>query len=71
MWPTPTPIPTPSGAPLLSLDPNTISFDFTSWILQGWNLFDSNPVATVVFVGLVLLVIYLGVQSIRIHLEDL
>lgn len=71
MWPTPTPIPTPSAAPLISLDPNTVSFDFTNWILQGWNLFNNHPIATVVWFGLVLLIIYLGVQSIRAHLEDL
>ena len=71
MWPTPTPIPTAPAPGLTLFDPNQVSFDFTDWIIQGWNMFNNHPFATVIWFGLVLLIIYLGVMSIRTHLEAL
>ena len=71
MWPTPTPI--PIGTPVVSLpfDPGQVVGDFSGNIVQGWNLFDSSAFATVVFIGLILLLVFLGFMSIRAHLENL
>lgn len=71
MWPTPTPI--PIGTPVINLpfDPGQLVGDFTTNIVQGWNLFDGSAVATVFFIGLLLLIIFLGFMSIRAHLEKL
>ena len=69
MWPTPTPIPIGTPAVSLPFDPNQVVGDFTTNIVQGWNLFDSSPVATVIFIGLLLLIVFLGFMSIRAHLE--
>lgn len=71
MWPTPTPIPTPGAPAFTPFDPVETVNTFTDWILQGWRLFDSSPIATVIFIGLILMIIYFGIMSIRAHLEQL
>lgn len=71
MWPTPTPI--PIGTPVVSLpfDPAQVVGDFSGNIIQGWNLFDASTLATVFFIGLLLVIIFVGFMSIRAHLENL
>ncbi len=71
MWPTPTPIPIGTPAIALPIDADQMMRDFGGNIVQGWNLFDASPVATVVFIGILLLLIFLGFMSIRSHLESL
>jgi len=71
MWPTPTPIPIGTPAVNIGIDPNQVVGDFTTNIVQGWNLLDGSSLATIVFIGLLLLVIFLGLMSIRAHLEKL
>ena len=71
MWPTPTPIPIGTPAVSLPFDPAQVVGDFTTNIVQGWNLFDGSTVATVFFIDLLLLIIFLGFMSIRAHLKSL
>lgn len=71
MWPTPTPIPISTPAFNIPIDPTEIGNNFSNWLLQGWQFFDSNPIATLIFFGLVVLVIYFGLSSIKAHLESL
>lgn len=72
MWPTPTPIPTgtPPEIPL-PLDPAVVTENFSNWLLQGWNMFDSHPIATVIWFIVLAVLIYAGIMSIRRHVESL
>lgn len=71
MWPTPTPFPISTPSINIHITPEAIVGQFTTDVVQGWNLFDASSVATVVFIGLLLLVIFLGLMSIRAHMEKL
>lgn len=71
MWPTPTPIPTPSSLPSIPIDPSLLTGNISDWILQGWHMFDSNPIATLVWFVVISLIIFAGIMSIRKHLEQL
>lgn len=71
MWPTPTPYPVGTPSFPMPVDPTEFTSSITEWVLQGWNTFNSSPFAAVIWFGLMLLVIYFGVQSIRHHLENL
>ncbi len=71
MWPTPTPIPTSPPPDILPLDPAAITQTFADGIVQGFNWFDTQPVATAFWFLALVLLIYLGIMSIRRHLEKL
>lgn len=71
MWTTPTPIPTPGAPAFTPFDPTTTVNTFTDWIIQGWHIFDSSALGTVVFIGLILLIIYFGIMTIRAYLQDM
>lgn len=70
MWPTPTPIPT-SLPPEMPIDPAAITQTFADGIVQGFNWFDTQPIATAFFFIALISLIYLGIMSIRRHLEKL
>jgi hypothetical protein len=70
-WPTPTPFPTGTPVVDLPIDPAEMMHEFSNNIIQGWNIFDSSPIATLVFIGLLMLIVFLGLMSIRSHLENL
>ncbi len=71
MWPTPTPIPISTPSISLPFSPDQLVGDFSTNIVQGWNIFNASPVATVFFIGLLLVLIFVGFMSIRAHLENL
>lgn len=71
MWPTPTPIPVGTPSITLPIDPEQITGDFLNNLIQGWNLFDSSPIAGMFFIGLLLLIVVAGLWSIKAHLENL
>ena len=71
MWPTPTPIPTQPPPTSLPFDPTQVSDNFISWMFQGWHMFDTNPIATLVWFLLLAFIIFVGVMRIRRYLESL
>ena len=71
MWPTPTPISIPTPEFLSSLDTTQFGQDVASGIVQGWNFFDTQGFAGIVWFVLVALIILMGLMSIRAHLENL
>lgn len=71
MWPTPTPFPTASAPIQLPFSPDQVIGDFTGNVMQGWNLFNNSDVATIFFIGCLLLIIFVGLMSIRAHMENL
>lgn len=72
MWPTPTPLPPmPTPELLGSLDLEGFTQDFTGGLVQGFNFFDAQPIAAVVWFVILALLILWGITSIRDHLENL
>lgn len=71
MWPTPTPIPvsTPSG--LSVPDVSGLGQTIGTGVVQGWNYFNSQSFSDLVWIVCLILVIVLGIISIRSHLESL
>ncbi|MCA0453416.1 MAG: hypothetical protein LCI00_05535 [Chloroflexi bacterium] len=71
MWPTPTPIPIGTPSFNVPIDPEQVSGQFLDNIIQGWNTFDSLPISTIFFIVLLLLIVFVGLWSIKAHLEKL
>lgn len=71
MFPTPTPI--PIQTPVVDIGVNIEQFgqDMASGVIQGFNLFDSQGFAGVIWFVLLGLLIIGGIVSIRKHLDTL
>jgi hypothetical protein len=72
MWPTPTPIP-PAGGPNLldSLNIDSFGQNVTGGLVQGFNFFDAQPIAGVVWFIFLAFILLFGLMSIRHHLESM
>lgn len=72
MWPTPTPIP-PGPTPVFlgSFDATGFGQSIASGAVQGFNFFDAQPIAGLIWFILLAVVILIGLASIRAHLENL
>ena len=71
MWPTPTPLPTSAVVPSFPVDPATFTGSIADGIIQGWHMFDVSPVSSLIWFIVVGLIIFVGLMSIRRHLESL
>lgn len=71
MWPTPTPI--PIGTPVIDIGIDVAQFgqDMAAGAVSGFQLFDSQGFAGVVWFILLALLILGGIMSIRKHMENL
>lgn len=70
MWPTPTPLPPmPTPEFLSNVDVEQIGQDFATGLVQGFNFFDAQDFAGLVWFVLLGLIILFGLMSIRKHLE--
>lgn len=71
MGPTPTPI--LSGTPSFDIGVDVAAFgqNMAGGFVQGWNLFDAQSFAGVVWFILLAIVIIAGLVSIRKHLDTL
>lgn len=74
MFPTPTPIPPqPTTEFLATLSANAQGFgeSFAQNMVQGWNIFDAQNFAGLVWFILLAFIIIGGLMSIRAHLQKL
>jgi len=70
MWPTPTPMPT-AVLPTPPVDPSAFTAKIAENFLQGWQMFDNNSIGTLVWFIAVALIVFVGLMSIRRHIESL
>jgi hypothetical protein len=71
-WSTPTPLPPlPTPAYLSSFDAAGFGQNVAGGIVQGFNFFDAQPVAGLIWFVLLALVIIMGLLSLRNHIENL
>lgn len=73
MFPTPTPFPTPDSTPafLANIDVQQFGQSFAMDMVQGWNIFDAQTIAGLIWFILLAFIIIGGLMSIRRHLENL
>jgi hypothetical protein len=62
-------MPTPEY--LNNVDINQFGQNMATGIVQGWNFFDNQPFAALVWFLLLALIIIYGIMSIRHHLETM
>lgn len=71
MWPTPTPLPPmPTPEYLGGFNVDQFGQDMATGVVQGWNFFDAQPFAGLVWFVLLGLVILFGILSIRHRLAS-
>lgn len=72
MWPTPTPLPPlPTPEFLNNVDVEQFGQDIAMGVVQGFNFFDAQPFAALVWFIVLGLIILFGLMSIRKRLEDM
>jgi hypothetical protein len=71
MWPTPTPIPIQTPTYFDGIDAVQFGQDMASGMVQGFNVFDAQVFAGVIWFILLALLIIAGIISIRRHLDTL
>lgn len=72
MWPTPTPLPPfPTPEYLGSFDAAAFGQNIAGGVVNGFVVFDAQPIAGLVWFILLALIIILGLMSIRARLEAL
>ncbi len=71
MFPTPTPFPTPASTPFINIDAQQFGQSFAMDMVQGWNIFDGQTIAGLIWFILLAFIIIGGLMSIRKHLESL
>lgn len=69
MFPTPTPIPIGTPQYLNNVDVAQFAKDTASGVIQGWNFFNGQSFSDFVFVALLLMIVIIGIMSIKKHLE--
>jgi hypothetical protein len=69
MFPTPTPIAIGTPQYLNNVDINQFGQDMATGVVQGWNFFNTQSFSDFVFVALLIIIVIIGVVTIRKHLE--
>ncbi|HSS99929.1 MAG TPA: hypothetical protein VLK33_23000 [Terriglobales bacterium] len=69
MFPTPTPIAIGTPQYLTNVDVNQFGQDMATGMIQGWNFFNTQSFSDLVWIMLLILIVIVGIISIRKHLE--
>jgi len=71
-WPTPTPLPPmPTPQFMGNFDAQAFGQTLATNLVQGFNFFDGQTFAGIVWFVLLAIIILMGLMSIRTHLENL